>query len=318
MLVAVMAAASVVAQRKMPAFLEPGDRVAVISPSSTPSAKSLETGCQTLRDWGYEPVVGPHARHNYHGFAGTRQERLNDLLWALRDTTISAIMCTRGGDGAVQLLTHMAPGEFRKHPKWLVGFSDVTALHSAMVRAGVMSIHGPMCHAIGVEQGTDTLSTVFRHLLEGRLPTYELPPHPLNQQGTAVGMLVGGNMSVFCGLAGSDYDFLSTKEDMVLFIEDTDESMTKVDRMLHLLEVRGILQKLKGIIVGQFTSYKHPQNGFDDMNAMLHEYLSEYDIPVCYDFPVGHSRGKNVPLIEGCQVRLTVNDRGTKLEFTPK
>ena len=310
-----MAALAVGAQRTMvmPPFLKPGDRIAVISPSSMPEAETVEAGCKVLREWGYEPVVGSHALASYHGFAGTIGERTEDLLWALRDTTIRAIMCTRGGDGAVQLLPHIPLREFRQNPKWLIGFSDITALHSASVQAGVMSIHGSMCHAISAQGGTDSVSVMLRQLLVGQLPDYQVEPHPLNQQGTAEGMLVGGNFSVFCGLAGSPYDFLNrAPEGLILFIEDTDEQMTKVDRMLHLLEVRGVLGRLKGIVVGHFTKYKHPENDFDDMYHMLHEYLQHYDIPVCYGFPVGHKR-PNFPLIEGCRVRLTVSDEGVYL-----
>jgi len=302
----------------MPPWLKPGDRVAVVSPSSTPDSMTVVRGCQTLREWGYEPVVGSHVISSYHGFAGTAEERTEDLRWALRDSTIRAIMCSRGGDGAVQVLQRLPLSEFANNPKWLIGFSDATALHSAAVSAGVMSIHGSMCYAISSRQGRDTVSVTLRRLLSGELPDYHVPPHPLDQEGEATGMLVGGNMSVFCGLAGSDYDFLNrADEGLILFIEDTKEEMTKVDRMLHLLEIRGILQQLKGIIVGRFSGYKHPENDFDDMYAMLHEYLQHYAIPVCYAFPVGHVSLNNFPLIEGCQVRLTITGTGTHLQFLP-
>ena len=301
----------------MPRPLKKGDRIAVISPSSSPTEKTVKEGCEILRQWGYVPVVGPHAMNEYHGFAGTADERAADLRWALTDSTISAIMCTRGGDGAVQLLTRISPSDFRRQPKWLIGFSDITALHSAMVQAGVMSIHGSMLHAISAQNGTDSVSVMLHNILEGTLPTYYLEHNALDQPGCAEGLLVGGNFSVLCGLAGSPYDCLLRREPLILFIEDTDEEMTKVDRMLHHLEVRGVLQRLKGIIVGHFTDYKRPKNDFEDMYEMLHSYLSELDIPVCYGFPVGHKR-PNLPLIEGCRVRLTVSDAGTSLTFLQK
>ena len=301
----------------MPHPLKKGDRIAVISPSSSPTEKTVSEGCDILRQWGYEPVVGPNVLKEYHGFAGTADERAADLRWALTDSTISAIMCTRGGDGAVQLLTRVTPNDFRRQPKWLIGFSDITALHSAMTQAGVMSIHGSMLHAISAQDGTDSVSVMLHNILEGTLPTYHVAHHDLDQPGSAEGLLVGGNFSVLCGLAGSPYDCLTSRAPLILFIEDTDEEMTKVDRMLHNLEVRGVLQRLKGIIVGHFTGYKHPKNDFDDMNAMLHSYLSELSIPVCYGFPVGHKR-PNLPMIEGCRVRLTVSDAGTTLTFLQK
>ncbi len=123
---------------------------------------------------------------------------------------------------------------------------------------------------------------------------------------------MGGNLSVFCGLAGSEYDFLNrADEGLILFFEDTSESMSKVDRMLHQLEIRGILARLKGIIVGHFSKYKKPDCGFADMYEMLHEYLRHYDIPVSYDFPVGHHSGLNYPMVEGSRVRLKVGYGGT-------
>ena len=300
----------------MPKPLKTGDTIAVISPSSVPDSATVAKGCATLRSWGYVPVVGAHALSSYHGFAGTADERATDLLWALRNPSIKAIICSRGGDGAVQVLQRIPLKEFRNHPKWIMGFSDVTALHSAEVAAGVMSVHCSMCDGIAMRGERDSVNMILRKLLQGELPTYQAPAHPLNQQGEATGILVGGNFSVFCGLAGSEYDFLNrADEGLILFIEDTDESMTKVDRMLHQLEIRGVLSKLNGIIVGHFSKYKSPENGFADMYEMLHEYLQHYHIPVCYDFPVGHHSGKNYPMVEGCKVNLKVGQDGTLIQF---
>ena len=300
----------------MPAKLKSGDTIAIVSPSSTPDSMTIVKGCQTLREWGYVPVVGPHALSDYHGFAGTADERASDLLWALRDSTIKAVLCSRGGDGAVQVLQRVPLKEFHEHPKWVMGFSDATALHSAEVSAGVMSIHCSMCDGISLRGKRDAVNAILQKLLQGELPSYQVPAHPLNQPGTAQGILVGGNLSVLCGLAGSDYDFLNrVDEGLILFIEDTDEDMSKVDRMLHHLEIRGVLSKLKGIIVGHFSKYKSPENGFADMYDMLHEYLQHYDIPVCYDFPVGHHSDMNYPMVEGCSVTLSVGQDNTNIIF---
>lgn len=303
----------------MPPPLKAGDTIAVLSPSSTPEAETVERGCAVLRQWGYVPVVGANALSRFHGFAGTPAQRADDLRRALEDATVRAIICSRGGDGAVQVLQRIPLDVFARHPKWIIGFSDATALHSAQVSAGVMSIHGSMCDGIAAE-GRDSVNALMQQLLRGQLPTYHADPHPLNQHGEATGRLVGGNLSVFCGLAGSDYDFLNRADDegLILFIEDTQESMTKVDRLLHQIEIRGILPRLRGIIVGHFSRYKSPENGFADMYDMLHEYLQYYDIPVCYDFPVGHHSGLNLPMVEGCPVRLRVDNSGTQIDFKPE
>ena len=300
----------------MPAALKAGDTIAVVSPSSTPDSMTVVKGCQTLREWGFVPVVSPHALSNWHGFAGTADERTADMLWALRDSTVKAILCSRGGDGAVQVLQRIALNEFYNHPKWVMGFSDATALHSAEVAAGVMSIHCSMCDGISLRGERDSVNAVLRRLMQGELPDYQVPAHPFNQRGEAEGILVGGNLSVLCGLAGSDYDFLNrVDEGLILFIEDTGEGLSKVDRMLHQIEIRGILSKLKGVVVGHFSKYKSPENGFADMYDMLHEYLQHYGIPVCYDFPVGHHSGLNYPMVEGCRARFKVGDEGTSLQF---
>ena len=316
------AGVNTLAQRQlvMPPSLKPGDTIAIVSPSSVPETSTVEKGCEALRKWGYIPVVAPHALSKYHGFAGTADERASDLKWALTNPSIRAIMCSRGGDGAVQVLLRVPLQQFARNPKWVVGFSDVTALHSAMVSAGVMSIHGSMCDGIashGVER--DSVNAFMRDMLRGQLPTYKVPPHQLDQPGQATGLLVGGNMSVFCALAGSRYDFLNrANEGIILFIEDTSESIAKVDRMLHHLEIRGVLKLLRGVVVGHFSKYKYPENDYADMYDMLHEYLQHYNIPVCYDFPSGHHSRLNLPLVEGCRVRLTVDGSGTELEFIHK
>ena len=301
----------------MPEPLRQGDTIAIISPSSTPDTAVVVKGCEALQAWGYVPVVGPHALCFDHGFAGTADERASDLLWALRDRSVRAILCSRGGDGAVQLLMRVPLNDFADHPKWLMGFSDVTALHSAQVSAGVMSIHSTMCEGLSMNTPVrDSVNAMLHDILQGHLPTYRVDSHPLNQTGEASGVLVGGNMSVFCGLAGSEYDFLNrADEGLILFIEDTGETMSKVDRMLHLLEIRGILSQLRGIIVGHFSKYKAPESGFSDMYDMLHHYLQHYPIPVCYDFPIGHHSGLNLPMVEGCNIRLSVRDEGTTVEF---
>lgn len=313
--------ASLTAQRpiQMPTALKAGDTVAIVSPSSVPKAEVVERGCETLRRWGYVPVVGRHALNDYHGFAGTADERAADLRWALESPGVKAVMCSRGGDGAVQVLQRIPLDVFARHPKWVIGFSDATALHSAQVSAGVMSIHGSMCEGIAdrEEKGDrDSVNLLLRRLLRGQLPSYSVPHHPLDQTGEATGRLVGGNMSVFCGLAGSDYDFLNrADEGLILFIEDTHESMSKVDRMLHQLEIRGVLGRLRGVVVGHFSKYESPENDFKDMYHMLHEYLQHYPFPVCYDFPAGHNSRLNYPLVEGCPVRLSVTPDGTQLDF---
>ena len=266
-------------------ILHEGDTIAIISPSSSTDTTTINGGIRTLESWGYHCVVGPNALNDYHGFAGTIDERLSDLLWALR-----------------------------QYPKLIIGFSDITALLCAEARAGVKGIHGSMCWALKTYEGNDTISQTLRRLLQGELPTYRVAPHPLDIKGRAEGIVVGGNLSVYNDLAGSDFDPLLL-DDIILFMEDTGEGMSKVDRMLHNLEIRGLLPHLRGIIVGQFNKYKHPENGFQDMYQMLHEYMKHYGIPVCFDFPVGHAHLRNFPLLTGARATLEVTPEGTTLSY---
>ena len=295
-------------------ILHEGDTIAIISPSSSTDTTTINGGIRTLESWGYHCVVGPNALNDYHGFAGTIDERLSDLLWALREPSVKAVMCSRGGDGAAHLLARLSFDTLRQYPKTIIGFSDVTALLCAEARAGVKGIHGSMCWALKTYEGNDTISQTLRRLLQGELPTYRVAPHPLDIKGRAEGIVVGGNLSVYNDLAGSDFDPLLL-DDIILFMEDTGEGMSKVDRMLHNLEIRGLLPHLRGIIVGQFNKYKHPENGFQDMYQMLHEYMKHYGIPVCFDFPVGHAHLRNFPLLTGARATLEVTPEGTTLSY---
>ena len=305
---------------KMPAALKPGDKIAIISPASKPGDTNPELAAATLRAWGFIPVIGPHTLSNYHSYAGTIEERCADLRWALEDPEIKAIVCTRGGYGSSMLLDPMTHKDFKRHPKWIVGYSDITALHSAMVCSGVMSLHANMGGALGSRGATDSVNLLLRDVLLGKLPAYQIPAHPSNKMGTARGIVIGGNMAVFTNIGGSrDWDFLDRDnikgKDIILFFEDVSESMPRVNSMLQQLRLKGVLDHVKGIIVGRFTEYE-PRDGYTDMNEMLSETLNKYNIPVCYDFPASHDEDWNFPMIEGCPATLKVAPDGVSLTFS--
>ncbi len=302
-----------------PQFLKPGDKIAVISPGSTPGAVNLDKGVDVLRQWGFNPVKGRHVTDAYHLWAGTKEDREADLLWALRDPAVKAIMCSRGGYGSSQLLYDLPIDTIKKYNKWIIGYSDITALHSAQVRAGHMSLHANMCGHLGETGGTDSLSLVLRDLLLGKVPSYKVKGHPYNNPGKARGILVGGNLSVMVNISGSKtYDFLDrdfiADKDIILFFEDVGENISRVSSMLYQLKLKGAIDHVKGIIVGHFTDYE-PSAGYADMYQMLHEFLQDCDIPVCYDFPTSHDERLNYPLIEGCPVELNVSKSEVKLKF---
>lgn len=297
---------------RRPQNLKEGDTIAIISPASLPEKSFIRGAEKVLHQWGYKTVVGEHALIPYGSYAGSPEQREADLLWALRTPSIKAVMCSRGGYGSVQELSRIPLDTLAKYPKWVIGYSDITAIHSALVCSGNMSIHAHMCEYLRDYKGTDSCSIVLRNLLRGKFPEYVIDAHPYNHQGTATGTLVGGNMSVFGGLAGSDIDFLN-KKDIILFVEDVSERITSIDRMFHLLKVRGILGRLKGLVIGQFTDYR-PDSDYATMYDMISNIVRPYNIPIVFDFPVGHVN-KNFPMIEGAQVTLTVNDTTATLTF---
>lgn len=298
-----------------PDFLKKGDKVAIITPSSATDSLSVLAGDSVLRAWGLQPVIGPNAFKEYYGFGGTIEQRKSDLLWALSDSSIKAILCSRGGYGAIHLLNGLPLKTLKNNPKWLIGYSDITALLSAQASAGVMSIHANMCAPFKLRGcQMDTINNALKMLLFGKLPHYEILPHEFNVEGKAEGVLIGGNMAVYGDLADTDYDFLREKN-MILFIEDVGESISRVDQMLHRLEIRGLLTKLKAIIVGDFIDYK-PINGYQSMYEMIHSYLKKYPtLPVCYNFPVGHDDYNNFPMIVGSRVVLNITKEKVILDF---
>ena len=174
LLMALYIVASAATGIKAPAFLKPGDKIAIISPASPISSRGADTAYAVLQRWGFTPVMGANICNHYHGFAGTVDERKADLVKALTDTTVKAIFCTRGGHGSLQILNKTNLQVFRNHPKWIIGYSDITALHSAEVRAGNMSLHANMAGWLLEEGGTDTLSTILRNALMGQLPAYKV------------------------------------------------------------------------------------------------------------------------------------------------
>lgn len=326
-LLLILLATSVLAHAKgkygieMPPLLHAGDKVAILSPGSTPSDSSVLKAMEVLKEWGLVPVRGKYVTARHHGWAGTAAQREADLLWALRDRSVKAIICSRGGYGSAQILYDVPLDTLKKYNKWLVGYSDITALHSAMVRAGHMSVHGSMCGRLAKTGGTDEYSLRLRKLLFGeQLPSVEAPAHAYNHVGKARGILIGGNLSVFTGVSGSqDYDFLDRDfvkgKDVVLFFEDVSESVNRVASMLFQMKLKGTLDHVKGIVVGRFTEVTG-LSGYESMDQMLHEFLDQYQIPICYDFPTSHDEDWNSPLIEGCPVELTVTPAKATLRFT--
>ena len=295
-----------------PQYLKAGDRVALVSPSYFKSMEEVLKAAEVLRGWGLEPVIGPNVGKVFVGkYAGTPEERVSDLRWALNDTTIKAIICNRGGYGTIQYIDRIPLAEWGAHPKWLVGFSDISTLHGLLARAGVMSIHGTMSMFLAAG-GTDETSTLMRDLLMGIVPRYELPAHPQNIEGHASGILVGGNICTFAPNLGTQAD-ATQSQNLILFIEEVEEGMHNIDRQFNILVMNGVLDRCKGVVLGDFTDCER-EFSYESVEAMLHLYLEKYKIPVLCGFPAGHGK-VNLPLVIGAPVTIDVRSDGATLQF---
>ncbi len=295
-----------------PYYLSAGDKVALISPSYFTPMENVEKTAAVLRSWGLEPVIGPNVGKKVDGqYAGTVSERISDIQWALRDPSIKAIICNRGGYGTIQLIDYLTLEELKASPKWLVGFSDISTLHGLFSRAGVMSVHGTM-RSFLAKGGTDETSPLMRDLLMGKVPRYELPSHKDNIVGRASGVLVGGNLCTFVPNLGSQADATKGK-DLILFVEEVEESMHNIDRQMRILQMNGVLDRCKGIVLGEFTDCG-TEFTYESVEAMLHDMLEEYHIPVLCGYPGGHG-DVNLPLVMGAPVTIDVRNDGATLQF---
>ena len=296
-----------------PPYLVPGDRIALLSPSYHTPAADVEGAAAVLRGWGFEPVVGAHVDCRWRGsYAGTPEERLADLRAALEDPSIKAIVCNRGGYGTIRFAEMLPPEELAAHPKWLVGFSDITTLCGMEARAGVMSIHGTMGKFLAKSHGQDASGTLLRDLLTGTVPEYALPVHPLSRPGTATAPLVGGNLSTFVPVLGTRADATAGRE-ILLFIEEVEEDFSHIDRLFNTLRLRGVLERCRGVILGEFTDCKANLE-YGSAEELICSYLEGYDIPVCCGFPAGHGQ-VNLPLLIGARSTLAVTEAGARLTF---
>jgi len=293
-----------------PPYLKEGDKVALISPAYWVPEEAILQAAEVLRGWGLQPVIGPHTTSlNVDAYAGTADERAADMLWALEDDSIKAILCSRGGYGSIHLLDRIPLEDYRKHPKWLIGHGDITTLLYTIAGSGVMSVHGPM--AFQIAGGQEPASTLTRNILFGTLPQYRIAGNANNRSGHAEGILVGGNLSSYVTITGTKYHHLP-EQDVILFIEEVEESLHAIDRLFYTLRLQLDFERVKGIIFGTFSSIKFDLQ-FGSVEQMLIAHLHELEIPICCGFPVGSN--SCLPLIEGAPCSLDVTPEKAVLTF---
>lgn len=294
----------------LPPFLKPGDKVALISPAYWVAQEAIMEAAVVVESWGLQPVIGEHTNClNVDVYAGTANERASDLIWALEDDSIKAIICTRGGYGSIHLLNRVSQDMYRKHPKWLIGHGDVTTLLYAVAGAGVMSLHGPMAYQISAKQ--EPASSVLRNILFGKVPQYGLVSSSHNQCGHAEGILIGGNLSSYSAIAGSRFN-LPPGKDIILFLEEVEEALHDIDRLFYMLRLQLDFERVKGIIFGSFSSIKFDLQ-YGSVEQMLIAHLNDLDIPIACGFPFGSNTC--MPMIEGAPCVLDVTANRTLLTF---
>ena len=292
-----------------PRPLRRGDRIAIVSPAGIIKPQIVYNCLPVLADRGWIPYVGENTFNREGTYAGTDDERYSDLETAFLDPDTRAIICARGGYGAVHLLDRLDRLPVRDDPKWVVGYSDISALHALMTRKGIKSLHAPMTKHIAQFLGEDDDSRLLFKKLEGATTDVEVEAHPLNRPGKAEGLLVGGNLAVIAGLVSTPFDVI--RPGTILFIEDIAEPIYKVERILYTLRLSGALGSLGGLIVGQFTDYA-PDRNSPTMEAMISRMVETFDFPVAFGFPVGHV-DHNIPMTCSSKVVLDVSSDMTLL-----
>ncbi len=297
----------------IPPYLKKGDTIGLICPAGYMPAEKVQTCIRVLGEWGYVVKTGKTVGgESQTYFSGTDAERLADLQEMLDDKEVKAVLCARGGYGTGRIIDEIRFKKFRKHPKWIIGYSDITVLHSHLYsNFRIASLHSPMAGAFndGGEHNEFVLS--LKNALEGKKAHYSCDAHAFNREGEAEGELVGGNLALLAHLCGTGSD-LKTKG-RILFIEDVGEYLYNIDRMLYQLRRSGKLSKLAGLIVGGFTEIKDNERPFGQTAyEIISDRVKEYDYPVCFDFPVSHT-DRNYALKVGVLHQLKVGKPGVTL-----
>ncbi|MCS6795691.1 MAG: LD-carboxypeptidase [Raineya sp.] len=284
-------------------------KIGVFSPASRVSYEQIQMAVQTLEKWGYEVFIHPQTFAQNAQFAGTAQERLKAFQELLQDDSIDIIWCSRGGYGVVQWIEKVDFSPLRKKHKWIVGFSDVTVLHCALQKLGIVSLHAPML------KGWENLSeNTFQHLqkvLQSKQIDYQVTNSTFDRLGKAQGKLIGGNIALLHNQIGTSTDF--DTENAILFLEDVNEPLYNLDRMLRHLQRAGKFEKLQGLIVGNISRIKPEEPPFDkNIYEIISEIVEPYNFPACFDFPVGHE-SENFPMVCGAEACLEVTLKGIHL-----
>ena len=296
---------------KIPTYLKKGDTIGITCPAGYMAAEKAQACIATLQSWGFKVMVGKtlgSQSKNY--FSGTDEERRDELQAMLDDKNIHAILFGRGGYGMGRIIDQLDFTKFKKQPKWVIGFSDITVLHAHLyTKIKTASLHAPMAAAFN--EGENEFIQSLHKAITGKKAKYSCAAHPFNKQGAVTGELVGGNLSLLAHITGTPSD-INTKN-KILFLEDIGEQLYNIDRMLYQLKRSGKLDKLAGLIIGGFTDIKDTERPFGKtIYEAISDIVAAYDYPVAFNFPVSHGT-ENYALKIGVNYTLKVGKTKTQL-----
>lgn len=298
----------------IPPYLKKGDMIGITCPASYLTAANADKCIETLQQWGFEVMVGKtlgSKSKNY--FSASDEERANELQAMLDDKNIKAIIFGRGGYGMGRIIDKLNFSKFKKNPKWIIGFSDITLLHCHLYgNHKISSIHGPMAIGFNKEKSNAESIESLHKILTGKKFNFNCKPHKNNRVGTAKGKLIGGNLALLVNSIGTASDFETKNK--ILFIEDVGEYLYAIDRMFYQLKRSGKLNKLAGLIIGGFTDMKDTERPFGKtLENIIRELVEEYNYPVCFHFPISHGK-ENVAVKIGVEYELKITSTKTTLK----
>ncbi|MEP6949596.1 MAG: LD-carboxypeptidase [Ginsengibacter sp.] len=297
----------------IPPYLEPGDTIGIVCPSGYMPYEKASTAIETLSEWGFNIVPGKTLGNQFKYFSGTDRERLNDLQQMMDDDNIKAIFCARGGYGMGRIIDELSFKKFKKNPKWIIGYSDITILQLHLFsNYKIASLHAPMAAAFNDGEFNNQYIQSLHDAMIGKKANYADGGNVFNQKGKAQGTLVGGNLSLLAHLIGTPSD-IKTKN-KILFIEDVGEYIYNIDRMMYQLKRAGKFDNLGALIVGKFTEMKDTAIPFGQRaEEVIRDIVKEYDYPVCFNFPISHEK-ENYALKIGVKYELTVSATSSELK----
>jgi muramoyltetrapeptide carboxypeptidase len=299
---------------KVPPYLKKGDTIGIVCPAGYMPPEKAATCINVLQQWGYKVKTGITLGGNSGNyFSASDAERLKDLQMMMDDPSVNAILCGRGGYGMGRIIDDINFSHFKKHPKWIIGFSDITVLHAHLfTNYKIASLHAPMAAAFNDDGYKNEYVISLQRALEGKKAKYEATPHLFNRKGEAVAELVGGNLALVTHLLGTPSEFKTKNK--ILFLEDIGEYLYNIDRMFYQLKRSGKLARLAGLIIGGFTDNKDTDRPFGKTAyEIIKDVIAEYDYPVCFNFPVSHEK-ENYALKVGVGYKLKVGKQKVTLD----